>query len=276
MNYISTNHRGGIGNVMFKLAASISAAWDNNVDYIFSNEFIRTSDIHYLPGSLGRPATQGYVDYRVYYSNILRGVQFIDKLPTPYITYTEPGFNYNPIPYTPGTNLLLDGQFQSEKYFEKYKEKIVDLFKVTDEIESQIREFIPNVNDLAFLHVRRGDYTQFPDHHPIQTEEYYKRAAEEVGINSKFLIFSDDLEGCKYLFDSIPTKYFYSTGVDWSDLYMMSLCRDNIIANSSFSWWAAYLNANPSKKVIAPTNWFGPVYANLNTEDLIPNNWIKI
>ena len=276
MNFISTNHRGGIGNVMFKLAASISAAWDNNVDYIFSNEFIRTSDIHYLPGSLGRPATQGYVDYRVYYSNILRGVKFIDVLPTPYITYTEPGFEYNPIPYTPGTNLLLDGQFQSEKYFENYKDKIVDLFKISDEIESQIREFIPNVNDLAFLHVRRGDYTQFPNHHPLTTREFYEQAVKEIGEDKTYLIFSDDLEESKKLLDFIPNKHFYASGVDWMDFYIMSLCGDSIIANSSFSWWAAYLNSNPNKKVIAPVTWFGPVYAHYDTKDLIPNNWIKL
>ena len=268
MSYISTNHRGGIGNVLFKLAASISTALDNNVDYLFSNEFIRDKDRQMV--------TFGHSDYRVYYQSILRNIQFSDVLPAPYLTYIEPGFHYTPITYEKDTNLLLDGMFQSEKYFINNKEKIIDLFKIPNHIEFQIKEAIPDINDYVAIHVRRGDYLQFPDHHPIQTEEYYKRAAEEVGINSKFLIFSDDLEGCKYLFDSIPTKYFYSTGVDWSDLYMMSLCRDNIIANSSFSWWAAYLNANPSKKVIAPTNWFGPVYANLNTEDLIPNNWIKI
>lgn len=268
MNYISTNHRGGIGNVLFKLAASISTAKDNNVEYLFSNEFIRDKDRQMV--------TFGYSDYRVYYENILRGVRFLDKLPTPYVTYTEPGFEYNTIPYEQGTNLLLDGGFQSEKYFVNNKQTIIDLFRIPDHIEFQIKEAVPNINDYVAIHVRRGDYVNQPQYHPLATKEFYQKAVEEVGINNKFLIFSDDLEGCKDLFDFIPTKHFYSTGVDWSDLYMMSLCKDNIIANSSFSWWAAYLNANPDKKVIAPLNWFGPAYANLNIEDLIPDSWIKL
>lgn len=268
MNYISTNHRGGIGNVLFKLAASISAAIDNKVDYLFSNEFIRDKDKAMV--------TFGHADYRVYYSNILRNVKFIDKLPTPYVVYTEPNFHYDSIPYMEGTNLLLDGGFQSEKYFINNKDFIIDLFKIPNHVEFQIKEAVPDINDFVAIHVRRGDYLQLPNHHPVQTEEYYRKAVERVGIDNKFLIFSDDLEGCKDVFDFIPTKYFYSTGVDWSDLYMMSLCKDNIIANSSFSWWAAYLNANPNKKVIAPNKWFGSAYDHLNTKDLIPKSWIKL
>lgn len=268
MSYISTNHRGGIGNVMFKLAASISTAIDNNVDYLFSNEFIRDKDRQMV--------TFGHPDYRVYYQNILRGVQFLDKLPTPYTTYTEPNFHYDPIPYMNGTNLVLDGGFQSEKYFINNKETIVNLFKIPNHVEFQIKEAVPDINDYVAIHVRRGDYVYQPQYHPLTTREFYQKAVEEVGINNKFLIFSDDLEGSKDLFDFIPTKYFYSTGVDWSDLYMMSLCKDNIIANSSFSWWAAYLNSNPDKKVIAPSKWFGPAYEHFNTKDLLPKSWIKL
>lgn len=268
MSYISTNHRGGIGNVLFKLAASISTAIDNNVDYIFSNEFIRDKDRHMV--------TFGHSDYRVYYQNILRNIQFIDVLSKPYLTYVEPSFEFNPIPYEKGTSLLLDGGFQSEKYFVNNRDRIIDLFKIPNHIEFQIKEAVSDINEYVAIHVRRGDYLYLQDYHPIQTKEYYQKAVEEVGITNKFLIFSDDLEGCKDLFDFIPTKYFYSTGVDWSDLYMMSLCKDNIIANSSFSWWAAYLNTNVNRKVVAPINWFGPAYANLDIKDLIPDNWIKL
>lgn len=268
MSFISTNHRGGLGNVLFKLAATISTAVDNETDYLFSNEFLRPQDIQIV--------AKGHPDYRVYYNNILRNVEFKDKLPTPYLVHTEPGFHYTPIPYQPHTNLLLDGGFQSEKYFINNKQLIVDTFKIPYHVGFQIREALPLVNTYASIHVRRGDYLNFPDHHPQQTQEYYQKAAEEVGLDKTFLIFSDDLEGCKPLFDFLPNKHFYSTGVDWSDLYLMSMCQDNIICNSSFSWWAAYLNENPNKKVITPLNWFGSAYADWDTSDLIPNDWIKI
>ena len=115
MNYITTNHRGGLGNVMFKLAASISLAIDNEVEYIFSNEFLRPVD---------RITTKGDPDYRRFYNNVLRNVKFINKLPGHYFVHTEKQFNYKEIPYEKGINLLLDGYFQSEKYFENNKQYI--------------------------------------------------------------------------------------------------------------------------------------------------------
>lgn len=268
MSYISTNHRGGIGNVLFKLAASISTAIDNNVEYIFSNEFIRDKDLAMV--------TKGYPDYRIYYYNILNKIQFVDRLPTPYVVYTEPNFHYDSIPYMEGTNLVLDGGFQSEKYFENNKNTIVDLFKVPKEIEKHIKESLPRVNELVSLHVRRGDYVWQPQYHPVTTKEFYQRAVDTLGIDRTYLIFSDDIEGCYDLLDFIPNKVFYTSGEDWMDFYIMSLCGDNIIANSSFSWWAAYLNANPDKKIIAPSKWFGPAYDHFNTKDLIPKSWIKL
>ena len=92
MNFITTNHRGGLGNVLFKLAASISLAIDNEVDWVFSKEFIRNADPNY----------ENYSD------NILRNINFIDKLPVGYNTYREILFNYKEIRYNKGTNLLID------------------------------------------------------------------------------------------------------------------------------------------------------------------------
>jgi hypothetical protein len=267
MNFITTNHRGGLGNVMFKLAASISTAIDNNTNYIFSNEFLRPID---------QITTHGLPDYRRFYDNVLRNITFIDKLPSPYIVHTETTFNYNPIPYQIGTNLLLDGYFQSEKYFINNKKFIIDLFKPTDEIVDKIKTEIPNISDYTSIHVRRGDYLNFPTHHPQQTTEYFKTACEIIGINSNFLIFSDDLEGIKNDFSFLPNKQFYTSGKDWYDLYVMCLCGNNIICNSTFSWWAAYLNPNESKKVITTSNWFGPVYGNWDTSTLFPENWIVL
>lgn len=268
MSYISTNHRGGIGNVLFKLAASISAAIDNKVDYVFSNEFIRPKDLAMV--------TKGFPDYRVYYDSILRNVKFVDKLPQPYVVYSEPNFHYDPIPYMEGTNLVLDGGFQSEKYFENNKEKIVDLFKVSPEIEAAIRSSAPNMENYVSIHVRRGDYVGQEQYHPLTTKEYYQRAVETIGMDRTYLVFSDDLNMCYSLLDFIPNVLYASAGADWMEFYTMSLCGDNIIANSSFSWWAAYLNPNPNKRVIAPSKWFGPAYDHFNTKDLLPKSWIKL
>jgi len=267
MNYISTNHRGGLGNVMFKLSAVISLALDNNVEYLFSNQFIRNVD---------SVATKGFPDYRVYYTNVLRNIEFIKELPNPYIVYEELGFHYTPISYQSGTNLLLSGGFQSEKYFKNNKQYIIDLYKPNTEISNLIKTNYSDINTYVSIHVRRGDYLKFPNHHPQQTIEYYKEAVEIIGVNKTYIIFSDDIEGCKPLFDFIPNKFFYNSGTDWLDMYIMSMCEHNIICNSTFSWWGAYLNQNPNKKVIAPKKWFGSVYGDWDTSDLIPDEWLII
>lgn len=258
---ISTNHRGGIGNVMFKLAAVVSTALSNKVDYTFSKDFTR-------PGI--------DPDYDNYTLNLLRNFTFQNNLEGNWVTYTEPGFHYTPINYTPGTNLLLDGFFQSEKYFIDHKQHIIDLFKPTEKHKQQILEAYPEISEFVSIHVRRGDYLNFPDHHPQMSQDYFESSSEIVGLDKTFLIFSDDLEGCKNLFNFLPNKYFFTTQSDWMDMYIMSMCGDNIICNSSFSWWAAYLNENPMKKIIAPKQWFGSKYSHYDTSDLYPSTWLKL
>jgi hypothetical protein len=257
-NFITTNHRGGLGNVIFKLAASISMAIDNNVDYLFSKEFIRPID----------------PNYENYANNILRNINFIDKLPESFLVYTERQFNHQNINYIKGTNLLLDGYFQSEKYFINNKQTILDIFKPTDEIKNEILKNLPDVNNYVSIHIRRGDYLKYPNKHPQQSDEYYKEATEIIGRDNTFLIFSDDLDGVKNMFDYLPNKIFYTSGKDWLDLYTMSLCKDNIICNSTFSWWGAYLNQNIEKKIITTNRWFGPGNVHLNTSTLCPSEWI--
>jgi hypothetical protein len=258
MNFITTNHMGGLGNVMFKLAAAISLAIDNGVDYIFSNEFIRPVD----------------PDYNSYKSNILRSIPFIEKLPQNYHTFNERQFSYQTINYVKGSNLLLSGYFQSEKYFINNKNFIIDLFKPTEEIKNKIIEVLPNINNYASIHVRRGDYLIYPNHHPQQSDEYFKKSTELIGRDKTFLIFSDDIDGIKNSFDYLPNKIFFNSGTDWLDMYAMSLCNDNIICNSTFSWWGAYLNTNKNKKVITTKNWFGSANAHLNTSTLFPEEWV--
>ena len=229
--------------------------------------------MYYMPGSLKYPATQGYSDYRVYYDNVLRNIEFIDKLPDSYLTYNETDFHFKHIDYVHGTNLLLNGYFQSEKYFANNKDYILNLYRPTSEIKSQILSDLPDIQSCVSIHVRRGDYLQLPHHHPLQNIDYYANAVSIIGTDRKYVIFSDDLGSCIDMFDFIPNKAFYTSNKNWFDMYAMSMCSDNIICNSTFSWWGAWLNENIEKKVIAPYKWFGQAYSHWNTQDLIPESW---
>jgi hypothetical protein len=260
---------GGLCNVMFKLAVSISLALDNDVEYIFSNEFIRQMDKDIVCG--------GFNDYRIYYDNILRNIKFIDKLPSAYRTHSEPkSFNYEQITYHKGENLLLYGYYQSEKYFINNKDFIINLFEPTNEIREHILGVVPNIKNSISIHIRQGDYLNLPDYHPQQSIDYYTSAINLLGVDKNYLIFSDGLDGIKNNFDFIPNKQFITLGKDYLDLYAMSMCEHNIICNSTFGWWGAYLNENKNKKVIAPNKWFGPSSSYLNSSDIVPDNWIKI
>lgn len=261
---------GGLCNVMFKLSAAISLALDNDVNYIFSTEFLR-------PISTETPKAGFDPDYSVYSDNVLRNISFMEKLPIPYRTHYEPSsFNYGQITYNKGENLLLHGYYQSEKYFINNKDFIINLFKPTDEIKEQILNIIPNVKDSISIHIRRGDYLNSPSYHPQQSIDYYSSAINLLGVDKNYLIFSDGLDDIKNMFNFIPNKQFINLGKDYLDLYAMSMCEHNIICNSTFGWWGAYLNENKNKKVIAPNTWFGPSSSHLSSSDIIPEDWIKI
>ena len=127
---------------------------------------------------------------------------------------------------------------------------------------------------MTSVHIRRGDYISSPHmtefHTNLSETDYYQKAMEIIG--GDFMFISDDIEWCKENFKG--DNIFYSPFTEeLEDLCLMTYCTNNIIANSSFSWWGAYLGFDG--KVIAPNNWFGPKGPK-KTQDLIPNNWIKI
>ena len=140
------------------------------------------------------------------------------------------------------------------------------------------------------LHVRRGDpnltdprgfkwsYTQCGDQHPVQPIEYYEKALAEFDDDQPVIVFSDSPEWVKEQEFFADDRFLISENSDNRvDMCLMSLCDDFIIANSSFSWWAAWLSNNSNKKVIAPVQWFGTGYTKKNdTKDLIPDDWTRI
>jgi len=160
-----------------------------------------------------------------------------------------------------GVDLL--GYFQTEKYFKHIEDEIRKDFSFDQELLETCKGFIED--DTISLHIRRGDYVVNPNH-PTQTMEYYEKALAKLP-ELPVIVFSDDSDWCKdqELFDDDRFMIAEGNSTD-CDLCLMSLCKYHIIANSSFSWWGAWL-AN-SKQVIAPKNWFGGDCAEKNVGDL--------
>lgn len=161
----------------------------------------------------------------------------------------------------------LSGYFQSYKYFENIKRKIKRDFTF---LPSQV-EVIPQRNSLS-IHIRRTDYLGLSQYHTNLSEEYYSAALDTIGTFSEAIVFSDDVEWCKTL--SIFSGFIFSQGDPYFDLQLMSKCDNHIIANSSFSWWGAWLSE--SDNVIAPKQWFGPALPEHNPEGYYLPSWTVI
>lgn len=178
-------------------------------------------------------------------------------------------------------NVYFEGYWQSEKYFINIKEKIIKEFnfpEITEQKNISILEKIEQRNSIS-IHIRRGDYLNNTLYSNICNTRYYKKAINYIESkidNPIFFIFSNDINWCKENF-YFEEAYF----VDWNigkssfrDMQLMSLCKHNIIANSSFSWWGAWLNDNKEKIVVAPTKWLND--ERVNIDDIIPEGWIKL
>lgn len=260
MNKVTIKLQGGIGNMMFQIA----------VAYAYSKRFNRELVLSKYSAVIVHKSIEHYKKNILKYLDFSNSIKLADQ-------HQEKGFHYTEIPEFPDSNILLYGYFQSEKYFKDYEDEIRKLF-ISYEIEAgdKIKNILDNENTCS-IHVRRGDYLKFPDHHPAQNISYYMKATKKVPKDSVFLIFSDDIDWCKKNFPNLPKKFVFIEGnKDYEDLYLMSHCKNNIICNSTFSWWGAWLNKNKNKIVIAPSEWFGPAYAGHNTNDLYCEGWIKI
>ena len=193
-------------------------------------------------------------------------------------------------------NVSIHGFFQSEKYFKHISNEIRKDFTFRNEYLEPCKEMIESLKgrEPIMLHVRRGDpnlvdprgfkwaYVNCSDQHPVQTLEYYEKALLEFDDNQPVIVFSDSPEwvkeqefffGDRFLISEPVDKYADGSYTPYVDLCLMSLCSHAIIANSSMSWWGAWLIKNSNKKVIAPKMWFGSAYADKETKDLYCSNW---
>ncbi len=203
-------------------------------------------------------------------------------------TYTEKDFSYDKNLLLCGSNTYIKGYFQSHNYFSAIEPLLKKEFSLVRPIASIHHETVKKItdNNSVSLHIRRGDYANnkvTSAYHGNLGTQYYTLAADMIAKKTvaepHFFIFSDDLDWVKKNLSLDYPTTFIEGGSEINcheEMHLMSLCSHNIIANSTFSWWGAWLNNNADKVVIAPKNWFAQPENNNKTGDLVPESWIRI
>lgn len=264
---LNIGRRGNLCNSMFQLAAVIGMAKKTGFDIA-----IPYNKTYYEP-SYGRNNTSIFDGFDI-------TIPILDRNNLSFTDIEFP-FHYEEQTVDDFTNMV--GYFQSEKYFVEAKTEVANQFQfkksVKDILSNKLdNKYYPDPDICTALHIRLGDYVHLRDSHPAQPNSYWQQAVRKAGLE-KIIIFSDDIKTAKQIFGE-STKLIYSTDNDpFVVLYHMSLCRNNIICNSTFGWWGAWLgeqNTKHEKIVIAPNLWFGPGHRNYDPKDIVPNRWLTI
>jgi hypothetical protein len=289
---------GGLGNQMFQYAAARRLAIHHNTELKLDLSFLQNQKMtsHRIYGlkhlsiesSCANPLE--LIRYTGIYknrpmSNLVRMLRAIGLLAPCANMCVERQFHFDPAVLGAPDNTYLDGYWQSEKYFMEIEKTIHNEFAVSSEPDDWNQRMAEDIktSESISIHVRRGDYVSDKttvEYHGVCSLEYYRTAIDMILLHTRsprIFIFSDDPAWVK---KNLGIHY-PMTLMDHNDPYhghedlrLMSLCRHHIIANSSFSWWGAWLSHNPNKIVIAPKKWFKK--AGINTIDLLPDGWIRI
>lgn len=246
---------GRLANQCFQISNCIAFALRNNQQYHIPS---RSMDERIWPATFKNLENTGWIN-------------------APAITIKEQGHDYNPIEWQDhynGRNIILEGYFQSELYWDDYRDEVLKALSIPyQRLENHVG-----------IHVRRGDYLQYPEHHPAQPYKYFKDSVEymyEMGYKT-FIVCSDDLPWCREKFAMIKkelpgVEFSYSENhVAIADMALLSCCDHVIGSNSSFSLFAHILCRYEGKFSIWPEQWFGSKNAHLSTVDMYPKNCIKL
>ena len=200
--------------------------------------------------------------------------------------FFEKNIGYNNAVNIINSKSYLSGYWQSYKYFDEIEGILRKDFRfpnILDDKGKSLSSLISEVNSVS-IHIRRGDFVKNPSNHvhSLCSIDYYRNAIKYIDNKfheNRFFIFSDDIEWVKKNLPMKDNSYFICGNLgrkSYLDMQLMSLCKHNIIANSSFSWWGAWLNKNPNKIIIAPKKWYNNEQMNNQTIDLIPREWVRM
>lgn len=286
------NINSGIGNQMFQFAFSLSlrdkfknevikidTSWYEVEKFHNGFELEKVFNIDFPHSTKQENELLGRAGYTLY-DRIKR--KFLPSKKTEIIESKDQLFKYNLNLYgEKEENNYYRGYWQSHKYFDSISETVKNYFIFPPFVENEniaMKTYIENnKNNTVSIHVRRGDYLKQQLLSNLCSTNYYQNAIAKIENRIKdpvYIVFSDDIQWCKENLNLSNVKF-----VDWNrgdlsfrDMQMMSLCDHNIIANSSFSWWGAYLNSNKDRIVVAPKDWF----IGNETKDLIPDEWERV
>ncbi len=265
-SYVMMDLKGQLGNQMFRIATAYGYAWDHEVAPYFP-DLVKNPDE-------GIPTNYKHVFFRCDTKTPQGAKPKIWRQPRQF------HFSYIPIPYC--SHLRLDGIFQNEKYFARYRNRILELFK-------------PRHEDLAYIEERYKNVLSHPNTVGVQIRnfgilkdeeawvwaaqygyDYFSKAMALFPKDSLFVVSANDLDFAK---KNIPQDYnniiFLENEDYYIELFLLSKLHHNVISNSTFGWWAAWLNQNPNKMVIAPRNWIDPNFLQGSLE-VYPEEWIQI
>ncbi len=214
----------------------------------------------------------------------LTGRRYLSLRKAGWPVFRETGFTFDPAFDQIRDGCYLIGRWQSPRYFRDVEDRIRQVFRFRGELGVNAANTLQRLRDAGnpvAVHVRRGDYVQKRrtlKRHGICERAFYDAARNrlEAGAGEPFFyfVFSDDPAAARQELGHWSHVCFVAGNTKEEDLHLMSLCRHAIIANSSYSWWAAWLNANPAKQVFAPRQWFTPkVQARKDPKDLLPTEW---
>lgn len=241
---ISPGFEGQIGNQLFVVAATLGFAWDYNARPIFPNLSMEKNRTSY---------NRGLLFYRLDHSPSPR--------PLEYIFREKIWYSADRIPFY-GNDLMIEGYFQSWKHFHSHRDELLAVLApspfVADYLSEKYGNLISNPKTVA-IHIRTsGKMPHEKRYQPFLGIEYVKRATDLFPGDFLFIIFSDRINWCKKHLSSLNRNFIFIEGNDGiEDLFLMSMMRHIIISNSTYSWWGAYLNQHPEKRVIAPEYWGG-------------------
>ena len=273
---ITCNLCGGLGNQLFQIFTTISYAIKSK------NKF------YFLDSEISPSITKRFTFWNSLLHKLKPFLMEAVVQDSKVVKQTDFTFNEIQISELTDNNICLDGYFQSYKYFQSDYETIYKMLDIDKQKKTILK--LSNLENTISIHFRLGDYKALQWCHPIMTYEYYKKSIsftqnKDINVRNVFFFCEEEdidtvMVTINLLICDFPSLFFIRASnslTDWEQMLLMSCCKHNIIANSSFSWWGAYFNLNPNKIVCYPATWFGPtIPESTKTQDLCPLEWTKM